>query len=74
MAGLKWDDVNFDEGYIYIHCCRIVLDKTEYIKPPKTDSGVRKIYIPEQLLKVLNEYHIRYLSNKLKFPINSCRF
>ena len=67
MAGLKWDDVNFDEGYIYIHCCRIVLDKTEYIKPPKTDSGVRKIYIPEQLLKVLKEYHIRYLTNKMKY-------
>lgn len=67
MAGLKWDDVNFDEGYIYIHCCRIVLDKTEYIKPPKTDSGIRKIYIPEQLLKVLKEYHIRYLTNKMKY-------
>ena len=67
MAALKWEDVNFDEGFLNIHSCRIVLDKTEYIKSPKTDSGIRKIYIPDKLLQVLKQYHLRYLSSKLKY-------
>lgn len=67
MAALKWDDVNFKEKYIYIHECRIVLDKQEYTKPPKTDSGIRKIYVPDRLINILKEYHCRYMMNQLKF-------
>lgn len=67
MAALKWEDINFKEGYILIDKCRIVLDKKEYIKPPKTDAGVRKIYVPKQLLSILKEYKYRYLVNKLKY-------
>ena len=31
MAALKWSDINFKEKYIYIHECRIVLEKQELI-------------------------------------------
>ena len=67
MAGLQWSDVNFDEGYIYISKSRVVVEKEEYIKEPKTESGIRKIFIPEKLLNVLKEYKHRYLLNKLKY-------
>lgn len=67
MAALKWDDVNFDESYIYIHESRIVLQGEEYIKSPKTDAGIRKIYVPDKLISILKEYQYRYLVNKLKY-------
>ncbi len=68
MAGLKWKNVNFDEGYIYICESRVVVEGgKEYTKKPKTQAGIRKIYIPERLVNVLEEYHKRYLENKLKY-------
>ncbi len=68
MAGLKWKNVNFDEGYIYICESRVVVEGgKEYTKKPKTQAGIRKIYIPERLVSVLKEYRQRYLENKLKY-------
>lgn len=68
MAGLRWENVNFDEGYIYICESRVVVEGgKEYIKSPKTQAGIRKIYMPEQLVNILKEYHTRYLENKLKY-------
>lgn len=68
MAGLKWKNVNFDEGYIYICESRVVVEGgKEYTKPPKTQAGIRKIYIPERLIVVLKEYHQRYLENKVRY-------
>lgn len=68
MAGLKWTDVNFDEGYIYIHETRVVVEGgVQHTKPPKTSSGVRKIYVPQHLINVLKEYKQKYLMNKIKY-------
>lgn len=67
MAGLKWSDVHFDEGYIYIHESRLVVEGgVEHTKAPKTNAGIRKIYVPQYLINVLKEYHQRYLTNKMK--------
>lgn len=66
MAALKWEDVNFEEKYIYIHESRLVIESKEYTTPPKTDAGLRKIFIPERLVAVLREYRQRYTCNKLK--------
>ncbi|MGN0569607.1 MAG: tyrosine-type recombinase/integrase [Candidatus Fimenecus sp.] len=68
MAGLTWDNVNFDENYIYICKSRVVVEGgAEYVKPPKTNAGIRKIYIPERLVNILKEYHKRYLENKIRY-------
>ncbi len=66
MAALKWENVNFEEKYIYIHESRLVIESKEYTTPPKTDAGLRKIFIPERLVAVLREYRQRYTCNKLK--------
>lgn len=68
MAGLRWENVNLDESYIYICESRVVVEGgKEYTKQPKTQAGIRKIYIPEKLVSVLKEYNKRYLENKLKY-------
>ena len=68
MAGLKWGNTNIDEGYIYICESRVVVEGgIEHTKKPKTNAGIRKIYIPEKLVNVLKEYRTRYLENKLKY-------
>lgn len=67
MAALHWEDVDFDEGYIYVHESRVIVDGREYIKQPKTESGIRKIYIPQRLIDILKEYRQRYWLNKLRY-------
>lgn len=43
-----------------------MIEGREYIKEPKTDAGIRKIYVPEQMMGVLREYYRRYRMNRLK--------
>ena len=68
MGGLKWDDVNFDEGYIYIHQSRVdEKGKSPILKEPKTQAGIRKIYVPQRLLTILKEAEHQYKLNKLRY-------
>lgn len=68
MAALKWKNVNFEDGYIYICESRVVVEGgVEHTKQPKTNAGIRRIYIPQHLIKILKEYQTRYVTNKLKF-------
>lgn len=67
MAALKWKNVNFEDGYIYICESRVVIEGgVEHTKQPKTNAGIRRIYIPQHLIDILKEYQRRYLTNKLK--------
>jgi len=66
MAGLKWENVNFQESYINIVENRIVVKSQTYVKQPKTNSGIRKIYIPQKLLSLLKGHKIKYGLQKMK--------
>lgn len=70
MAGLLWDDVNWEEGSIHINKSRLVIEGQEYIKEPKTDAGIRKIFVPEQMMEVLKEYRRRYNLNRMKYGVD----
>ena len=67
MCGLKWCNLDFEEGYINIVENRIRVNKETTIKAPKTHSGTRKIYIPQRLVKILKKYHTQYMLNKMKY-------
>lgn len=67
MCGLKWNNVDFEEGFINIVENRIRVSGKTTVKAPKTNSGVRKIYIPQRLVNILKKYHTQYLLNKMKF-------
>lgn len=67
LAALKWTDIDWEESSIRVDKCRLVVDRKEYIKEPKTNAGNRTIFVPEQLMKVLREYKRRYEMNRLKF-------
>ena len=51
LFSLTWDKVNFVEGYIKID--KRVHDTT--IATPKTESSIRKINLPNEVIKVLRE-------------------
>lgn len=67
MCGLKWSNVDFEEGYINIVENRIRVSGETTVKAPKTNSGTRKIYIPQRLIAILKKYHTQYRLNKMKY-------
>lgn len=67
MAALLWSDVDFKNNSIMITKSRLSVRGEDYVQPPKTDAGRRRIFIPPILVQVLKKYHTRYLENKLRF-------
>lgn len=54
ICGLRWGDVDFDAGMIYIRNQRIRLSTGEIIDaPPKSETSIRDLPIPAQLLPQL---------------------
>lgn len=67
VAGLKWDDIDFDNRRISIK--RIIISVHGYgtiEKEPKTLGSIRTITISEQLCKILKEYQKVSLIKKNK--------
>jgi len=58
MAGLKWSDVDFDNGCIHVRRNRLhQSNKGYYEKEPKTRTSIRDIPLPQELLDDLDEYY-----------------
>lgn len=62
MSGLRWCDVDFENGFITIDHAIVYfagkMNKTDqrlYISKPKTEVGIRKIPIVNEVRKALNE-------------------
>ena len=55
--GLKWDHINFDEGYILIDRQMQYQDQIIKLVPVKTKNGIRKIYMCDTLKQYLLELY-----------------
>lgn len=67
MAALLWNDIDFEHNCISINKSRLTVHGVDHIQPPKTDAGIRKIFVPERLMRVLKEYNVQYKMNRLRF-------
>lgn len=75
LLGLRWEDVNFTKGCIYIR--QTIMRKKNFdsndpaktkiiIGTPKTLKGERTIYLPPIIVKKLNEHRKSQLEEKLQ--------
>lgn len=65
LLGLKWKHIDFANSIVNVRENLVEVGNQLITKSPKTSSGVRDIQIPETLLKLLKEYYILRLSDKL---------
>jgi len=66
VAGLRWESINYEEGYIYIDK-QLRYNKHEkefYLSSPKY-SKTRKVYLPSSFLEELKQYHTHVKKQKL---------
>lgn len=66
ILGLKWDKVNFKTGTIYINNNLLYTqERGIYEESPKTESSIRYITLPKEIIKLLKEYKKYYVAQKL---------
>ncbi|EPY2273180.1 tyrosine-type recombinase/integrase [Clostridium sporogenes] len=68
ILGLSWDNVNFCENTIVI-CKTLVKDKinkTLVFKEPKSETSIRTLTVPEQLMNLLKEHKKKQKQLQLK--------
>ena len=65
LCGLRWSDIDFDNGYIYIRRTIERIANTDagrnktkvIISEPKTDNSIRIIPMPNELVGFIKQYH-----------------
>ncbi|WP_301994366.1 site-specific integrase [Brevibacillus laterosporus] len=67
LLALEWDNVNFEESYIYIkHSLSYSKESGYLIKEPKTKNSKRKVSIPLSLIPDLKELKKQAMKDRLK--------
>lgn len=67
LAGLEWDDIDFDNNIIKIKNNLIYTNNNVLLGTPKTEESKRSLYISDNLLERLKKHKIVQSTNKLKF-------
>ena len=67
LLALTWDDVDFKNKTIDINKNLVYLEQEIVIKPSKTVSGIRKLYMPDYVVKVLRKLYVEHLEKQLRF-------
>lgn len=67
LAGLMWDDIDFNTAIINIRRAAISLPEEGTIyKEPKTSSSVRRITIPEYVAEMLRQLHLHQTADRFE--------
>ena len=65
ITALQWSDIDFENSVIHINKSEVIADGKKIVKSPKTKSGIRDIYIGDNLLKLLKKEYAKYCADKL---------
>ncbi|EQG75403.1 phage integrase family protein [Clostridioides difficile DA00165] len=71
VLGLTWDNIDFEENTITVNKITSRINGSVILKEPKTESSVRKISSPKELMSLLKEYKIKQNKNLLKSSIRN---
>lgn len=66
VLGLSWDNVNLGKGYIKIIDNLCATRNGLILKETKTETSIRTIGIPENLVKILKKHKIKQMENKMR--------
>jgi integrase len=67
ILGLSWDDINFDERTISVNKTLYRVKSENYLQEPKTPSSIRRIYMDDDIIRVLKKQKVKQNLERLKF-------
>ena len=56
LLGLRWEDINFDTGFLHIERAITYPSSKPKLGPPKTKSSNRDVAMPDELIRILRPY------------------
>lgn len=59
IAGLCWEDVDFENNILNINKNLVFVDKKFYMRKPKTENGIRSIIVPNAVMELLKAEKLR---------------
>lgn len=68
LLALTWDNVDFYHNKIYVEKSVSELKNGIVIKRPKTDSSVRSMILPKEMMDLLREHRQTWATGKYVFP------
>ena len=64
IAALQWSDVDFERSVIHITQNSVLVGSKTITKAPKTQAGIRDLYVGDKLLELLKSEYKKYLDDK----------
>lgn len=69
LLALRWKDIDFKNNMLKIRKNMVNGEKGSVIKSPKTESGVRDIYVGEDVIAVLRQAKLQYMNNAFSYGV-----
>lgn len=66
IAALKWDDIDFETGVVHILRSRVTVNGVVIEKSPKSEAGVRDLWLGAEALQIFKDEYSNYLSETKK--------
>ena len=66
IAALKWSDIDLENGVVHIKRSRVPVNGDVIEKAPKSDAGIRDIWLGDEALKIFIDEHNKYLAETKK--------
>lgn len=67
ILGLKWQSIDFDNKRLKVESNLIYAEKELIFHEPKTESGLRTVSIPDEIIEILKKHRIKQKEYKLMF-------
>ena len=71
IAALKWEDIDLENGIVHIIRSRVKADKTVITKAPKSDAGIRDLYLGNEALQIFKGEYEKYLTKAKEAGFNA---
>ena len=71
ILGLTWDNINFEDNTVTVEKITVRNEGKVILKDPKTETSIRIISAPKEVMNLLKEYKRKYLQDKLQRKIKN---
>ncbi len=71
IAELKWSDIDLENGIVHITRSRVKADKEVITKAPKSEAGIRDLYLGNEALQIFNDEYEKYLAKAKEAGFNA---
>jgi integrase len=67
ILGLTWDDIDFEDRSISVNKTLYRVKNENFLQEPKTASSIRKIYMDDDIIRLLKKQKVKQNLERLKF-------